>query len=274
MDILTNKDVYAKIDESAVNPADSFLVTDIRAAIKDENRVNIFLNGKFSFSLDISQVVDFGVKVGKKLPKSEVEKLKNASEFGKFYQRTLEWVLSRPHSVWETREHLKRRKINRELDNKRRAKIKEYKENNKDKNPYKNPENLDENGRLKFKNSLWAESTKELPEISEENINAVVKKLEEKGYLDDEKFAKFYVENRFVKKGISERRLREELKKKGVQRNAIENAFSAVPRDDTEEIKKIIKRKRQKYDDYKLINYLVRQGFDYQLAQSLVREKD
>ena len=41
-------------------------------------------------------------------------------------------------------------------------------------------------------------------------------------------------------------------------------------RDETAEIEKIIAKKRPKYTDEKLIQYLVRQGFDYQLASSLV----
>ena len=274
MRILTNKDFCDNIDESAERPANSFLVTNMKQGIKDENRVNVYLNGKFDFSLEISQVVDFGIKVGKILSEEEVETLRKASEFGKLYQRTLEWVLSRPHSIKETRDYLRRRKAHREFDNKCRAETREYKKEHKDENPYRNPDNLDENGRLKFKNSPWAKNTTELPEISDENIEAVMNRLIERGYLDDAKFAKYYVENRFVKKGISERRLREELKKKGIKKNDIEMAFYEVPRNDTEEIKKIIAKKRKKYDDYKLVRYLVRQGFDFQLAQSLVREKD
>lgn len=251
-----------------------FLVTNLKSGIKDENRVNVFLNGKFEFSLEISQVVDLGVKVGKKLTAEDVANLRNASEFGKLYTNTLEWLLARPRSVRETRDHLKKKKYNREIENRCRAENREYKKAHPEENPYKNPDNLDENGNLKFKNSRWAQKTTELPEITDENIEAVVRRLEEKGYLDDEKFAKFYVENRFVKKGISERRLRQELQKKGVSKHDIEMAFYAVPRNDTEEIKKIIAKKRKKYDDFRLVNYLVRQGFDYQLAQSLVHEKD
>ena len=41
-----------------------------------------------------------------------------------------------------------------------------------------------------------------------------------------------------------------------------------------EEIRKMIERKRKKYDDEKLISYLCRQGFDYQLVRNLVLGKD
>lgn len=47
-------------------------------------------------------------------------------------------------------------------------------------------------------------------------------------------------------------------------------------RDDAQEIQKIIRKKRVKYNDEKLISYLVRQGFDFEMVQNLVQsyEKD
>ena len=96
----------------------------------------------------------------------------------------------------------------------------------------------------------------------------IIARLVDKGYLDDQKFAEFWVENRFVKKGVSRKRLSLELMKKGISREIIEEVLDK--RNDEEEILKIIAKKRAKYDDEKLISYLVRQGFSYQLAQSQV----
>ena len=102
--------------------------------------------------------------------------------------------------------------------------------------------------------------------------DTIISRLISKKYLDDSKFAEYYVENRFVKKGISRKRLKMELIKKGITNDIIEQVLDK--RSDETEIKKIIAKKRAKYDDDKLISYLVRQGFSYQLAQSLVRETD
>ena len=65
-----------------------------------------------------------------------------------------------------------------------------------------------------------------------------------------------------------------ELAQKGVSKDIISEVLGR--RNDEEEILKIITKKRAKYDDEKLIQYLCRQGFSYQLAQNLVRtyEKD
>lgn len=228
-------------------------VTAIKAATKNENRVNIFINEKFDFSLDIAQVIDLKIKVGKSLSASELSKCRKASEFGKLYQHTLEYVLSRPHSIKETRDHLKKRLKNRELSNRYAIKNRER--------------SREEREKFKLR-------TRELALYTNADIDAVIDKLQAKKYLNDESFAKYYLENRFDRKGISARRLKEELAKKGISEATIEKVFSDNPRDEQEEIKKIIKRKRGKYTEEKLIAYLVRQGFDYQLAKAAVHETD
>lgn len=195
-------------------------ITNIKQAVKNENRVNIFIDGKYDFSLDISQLVDFKLKVGQKITEQDLEKYRKASSFGKLYQRTLEWVLTRPHSVKETRDYL-------------------------------------------FKKHA-----------EKEDSAKIIKTLQEKSYLNDEAFARFYVENRFVKKGISKKRLELELTKKGIDRQIIEDTLASSERSDEEEIKKIIAKKRNKYDDEKLIAYLTRQGFSYQLSKDLVLGTD
>lgn len=214
------------------------VVTKMTAGVRDQNRVNIFLNGHFAFSLDVTQVVEFGIKMGVKLTAAKLEELKRASEFGKLYQRTLEWVLMRPHSVRETRDYLRRRQLKRRQLNQKRV----------------------------------HEDLKPLPEIEDEVMQLVVARLIEKKYLDDQKFADFYVENRYVRRGISHKRLRMELQNKGVAPEMISLAMMRVPRDEDEEIAKIIAKKRKKYDDFKLVGYLVRQGFGYQQAKDAVEQ--
>lgn len=259
MKILTNKDKCDKINESASSVADSFRVTDLKQAIRNENRINVFIEGEFEFSLDISQVIDFGIKIGKSFSAEKIAEMKSASEFGKLYQTTLEWFLLRPHSEKELRDHLKEKQFKRTLENRKRE---------------LNKEKLEKNPELKKRQKDLKIKTKILPEITDENIKKVIIRLKERGYVDDEKFARFFVENKNQKKGISRRRLELELRNKEINNEIIERIFSENLRDEAEEIKKIIIKKRKKYTDEKLISYLVRQGFDYQLSQSLVRETD
>lgn len=202
-------------------------ITALRPATHKENRVNVFVDDEFAFSLDVSQVVDFKIKCGQKVSEEVLIKYRKASNFGKLYQRTLEWVLARPRSIREAKDYLKKKK-------------------------YQKPEY----------------------EISNKDIEAVISRLIDKGYLDDAKFTTYYIENRFQKKGIATKRLKLELQKKGIPQDYIEQALKEIGRSDVEEIQKIISKKRARYDDEKLIQYLVRQGFDFELARNSVRETD
>lgn len=197
-------------------------ITNLKQGVKNPERVNVFVDDAFSFSLDVSQVVDYKLKVGMEISEEQLAEYKNASEFGKLYQRALEWVLVRPRSEKEVNDYLYKKIYEKKLN-------KDY-------------------------------------------IGLIINKLKNKNYLNDLSFAEYFVENRFVKKGISKKRLRLELVKKGISGEIIDEVLDK--RNDEEEIKKIIAKKRAKYDDEKLINYLCRQGFSFELAQSLVRETD
>ncbi|MBR0430957.1 RecX family transcriptional regulator [Candidatus Saccharibacteria bacterium] len=238
-------DIY-KLDEKKLQ------ITDLRQGVKNLNRVNVFVDGEFSFSLDVAQAVDFKLKVGTRLSEERLEELKSASEFGKIYQRTLEWVLMRPRSIGETRDYLQR-------------KLREVSSGTASRRPV-----FTGGARLRSRQ----QPPKDPLEASLELSNKIVSCLCEKGYLNDERFAEWYVENRFTNKGISKKRLKMELMKKGISSEIIEKVLDV--RNDEEEILKMIARKRTKYNDEKLIQYLCRQGFDYQLVQNLVQtyEKD
>ena len=93
-----------------------YKITDLKQGVRNPDRVNVYVDGKFLFSLDVSQVVDLGVKVGLEISEDELTELKRASEFGKLYQRALEWVLMRPHSEKECRDYLRRKIFERKLD--------------------------------------------------------------------------------------------------------------------------------------------------------------
>lgn len=200
-------------------------ITDIKQAVKNPNRVNIFVDNEYSFSLDIAQLVDEKLKIGTCLSAEKLNELKNKSEYGKLYQRTLEWVLTRPHSIKETKDYLLKKEMR------------------------------SENKTMRFRDEI-------------------LERLISKGHLDDKRFAEYYVENRFVSKGISKKRMRMELMKKGIKSEIIDEVLNSSARNDEEEIKKIIAKKRNKYDDEKLISYLVRQGFGFELARTLVQDPD
>lgn len=235
-------------------------ISDLRQGIKDPNRVNVFIDGKYSFSLDVAQVVDFGIKIGRVLSETELEEMKRASEFGKAYQRALEWVLVRPRSVGELRDYLKRREMRDEAEERKR----EWQKEREIADLIAKGEDANARRVSKRESRCGASQKCDFTDL-------IVERLCERGYVDDRKFATWYVENRFVKKGVSQKRLRMELVKKGIGQDIIEEVLDG--RVDEEEIKKIIARKRAKYTQEKLIAYLCRQGFSYDLVRQIVFEE-
>ena len=203
------------------NCGDVLKITDLKQGLKNPERVNVYVNSKFAFSLDVSQVVELGVKVGRVIDKDELEQFKSASEFGKLYQRALEWMLLRPRSERELSDYLRKKVYEKGL----------------------------ERG----------------------FIEDVICRLKDKGYVDDRRFSEYYVENRFVKKGISRKRLRMELMKKGICAAVVDEVLNG--RNDEDEIRKIVAKKRGKYDDEKLTAYLCRQGFSYELVREIVSKE-
>ena len=203
-------------------------ITNISLQVKNTDRVNISVDGKYRFSLDIYQVGELGIKVGKEYTDQELSELETESQFGKLYGRALEYTMMRPHSAKEVRDYLWRKT--------RTTRV-----------------------RVKDTNEL-----RERPGVTQALADRVFDRLMEKGYLDDTKFARYWVENRLQRKGISTRKLIAELRLKGVEASLIEEAMHNSPRDEKSEIMKIIEKKRSKYDDdTKFIAYLMRQGFSY-----------
>lgn len=279
-------DIYKLSDDILVEPvrrgkrkgvgthgvADSFgaeggalKITDIKQGVKNENRVNVYVNGKYSFSLDVAQVVDLGVKVGLEITEERLAELKKASEFGKAYQRALEWMLVRPRSAQELKDYLRKYEMRSEAKERK----KDWDREREVAELIARGEDLDAE---RLSKRVERAKAKKIKQEKYDFKDLIIEKLVGKGYVDDRKFAEYYVENRFVKKGISEKRLRMELMKKGISKEIIEEVMAESVRSDEEEIKKIIAKKRAKYDDEKLIMYLVRQGFSFELAKSLVLE--
>lgn len=203
-------------------------VTALTTQQKDPNRINVMVDGKYRFSLDISQVVSLGVKVGREYSEAELAEIEGESQFGKLYARALEYCLMRPHSAREVRDYLWRK--TRETKYKSRT-----------------------TGEVKTRAGV-------APELADR----VYDRLVDKQYIDDEKFARYWVENRNLTKGASKRKLSSELAAKGVERGIVERLLAESSRTDDDELQKILAKKRSKYpDDQKLMQYLARQGFGY-----------
>ncbi len=85
-------------------------ITMIKPAVKTKGRFNIFVDTKYSFSLDEQQLLDLKIKRGQEISEQELENLKKESDFGKKYARSLELIMRRIRSVKEIHDYAWRKK--------------------------------------------------------------------------------------------------------------------------------------------------------------------
>jgi regulatory protein len=90
-------------------------ITQIKQQVKNPDRVSVFVDGKYSFSLTLDQLLEQKIKKDTELDEQRLSLLKKLSDEGKLRARALEWVLGRPHSVREFRDYLFRKKADRAL---------------------------------------------------------------------------------------------------------------------------------------------------------------
>lgn len=209
-------------------------ITNLTSQQKDQNRINVMVDGKYRFSLALSQVIELGIKIGNDYTDEELIILETESQFGKVYTRALEYCFSRPHSAKEVRDYLYR----------------------------KTRDTRTKTGGVK-------------KGVSTLITERVFDRLTEKGYINDEAFTRFWLENRHQRKGASQRKLVAELRAKGVESRTIESLMVDSSRSDSEEIQKIIAKKRVRYpDEQKLIGYLARQGFSFDDIREALNNPD
>lgn len=191
-------------------------ITSIKQQVKNPERVSVFVDGIYCFSLSLDELVTQKVKNNDELSEADVKRYKKISADGKLRARALEWLMNRPHSEREFRDYLYRKKAE--------------------------------------------------PEQTEKLIS----EFSEKGYLDNTKFAAWFTELQ-ARRGKSDRAIRAELFKKGIGREAVDQTIPENAGDEAERLRAMIAKKRKlsryKDDPQKLMQYLVAQGFSWQLVK-------
>jgi regulatory protein len=195
-------------------------ITSIKQQIKNPERVSVFVEGKYNFSLSLDELLKYKVKSNDELSASDVKKFKKISADGKLRARSLEWLLNRPRAEREFRDYLYRKKA------------------------------------------------------EPEQIENLVNEFSEKGYLDNAKFASWFAEL-LTRRGKSNRAIMAELFKKGIGRDIVDDSINNETGNEVERLKNIIEKKRKlsryKNNPQKLTQYLISQGFSYQLVKETLK---
>lgn len=134
---------------------------------------------------------------------------------------------------------------------------------------------------LSFRPRSKRELERKLDAFDAEVVHQVTEKLERLALIDDEAFARSWVEQRHGVKAIGKRRLASELFQKGISRELIDEALSEIS-DDEESAKELVRNRLGRSSNEngagdekmkaRLYALLVRRGYESGTASRAVRE--
>jgi regulatory protein len=232
-------------------------ITAIEEQKKRKDRVNIFLDGQFAFSLKIDLIWEFHLKIGATLDQNQVKEIQSQDSQATAYDKALNYLSSRPHSVREVRQHLSEKLI------------------------YRNPD--------------YAEQTDitraDFVSNQQQTIEIIINKLLDQKLLDDVVFAKWWIENRRTFRPRGKRLLLLELKTRGVSNQDLETALTtpsqeghfhgeAQAKSEEEMALSLAQTYVRKHPDalldknhqMKLVRHLMSKGFDWQTAEVVIKK--
>lgn len=82
---------------------------------RNGKRLNIYIDGDFSFGIDLENFVVLGLKVGQELSQIEIEEIIKKAEFQKTLDKLLRFATLRPRSEKEVKSYLKRKEVHESL---------------------------------------------------------------------------------------------------------------------------------------------------------------
>ncbi len=114
--------------------------------------------------------------------------------------------------------------------------------------------------------------------FSDDVIVEVVSFLEKKFFLDDEEFARLWVNERLLSKGLSLMKIKCELKLKGISEEIIQKVLSEIEVDELENAFNFLSKKFSRVmdknflDKERLLRKLVMKGFSYKVSEKAVNK--
>jgi regulatory protein len=209
-------------------------VTQVEPQKKNPRRFNVFLDGKFAFGADEDTIVNYRLVVGKEISAEDLPKILFETEVGLLMARMYALFNIRQRSEKEVRDYLKR---------------------------------------LSFKRKL-----KDQEEISVLVTEDLIEKLKQKGMVNDQQFALSWVESRRKSKKKGVNAVKTELFQKGIAREVIEETLSDISNESEESLaKQALEKKTKIWKNLpelefkkKALEFLIRRGFEYDIAKSTV----
>ncbi len=83
------------------------VITSLTQAVRDPERVNLFVEGEFAMGLDKQTLAEFQLYQGKEIDQELLNKLLNFDSVSYLYRRMLDWWGGRPRSSKELKDKIK-----------------------------------------------------------------------------------------------------------------------------------------------------------------------
>jgi regulatory protein len=111
-----------------------------------------------------------------------------------------------------------------------------------------------------------------------ETIDAALAKLTEYGYLNDERFAELWIENRLAHRPRGKRMLEQELRQKGIDRQIVDETVAGLAIDDNAAAIELAQKRLKSVQGLpieeqkkKLTGILARKGFDFGVIRTTLQ---
>lgn len=93
---------------------------------KDKNRVNVYLDDKFGFGIDLDNFVLLHLKINQELTDKEVQDIVKKAEFQKTLDKLLRFSMVRPRSEKEVTDYFRRKKVHESMWQELLSKLKHF----------------------------------------------------------------------------------------------------------------------------------------------------
>ena len=90
-------------------------ITALKQQIKNADRVSVFVDEKYSFSLSYDDILTYKVKKGIDATEADIVVYKKLSTDGKLRIRSYEWLMGRPHSTREFTDYLRKKQADEDI---------------------------------------------------------------------------------------------------------------------------------------------------------------
>lgn len=201
------------------------VITSIKQQ-KNKNRVNVYLDDKFGFGIDLDNFVLLHLKVDQELTTEEIEKVIRKAEFQKTLDKLLRFAMVRPRSEKEIHDYFRRKKVHESMHEELLEKLKHFE------------------------------------------------------LIDDEKFAKWWIDQRANFKPKPKRILVQELRIKGIAKEIIDDVLEEEIVDEEKMAKALIERRAYKWKGLeprisrqKMSQYLAGKGFSWEVIEKVTSKR-